>query len=175
MFKKILITSTLLMGCHTSVFAGLYVGPSLNYESISSNGLRYEGLRPMIVAGYGNVFRSWLYFAMEAFLGSKSIDINNKSGDGISLRTSYAYGGSFIPGVFLDDQILGYIRLGLISTKFTQLDIKKSGYEAGLGIEAKMIDCWNIRAEYDYVSYNSIAGLGHLKAGEYNLAVIYRF
>lgn len=177
MVKKILFTSALFIGNLSSVFAGsFYLGPALNFESLrSNNNIRYEGLRAMAMGGYSVWVRDWLYLAAEVFGGPKPLDINNVPRHGLSLKTSYSYGGSLIPGIFLDDQIMPYARIGYLSTKFENPSTKKSAYQLGVGLEAKVIDCWSIRGEYDYVKYKNISGIGQVRTDEFNLAAIYRF
>jgi hypothetical protein len=70
--------------------------------------------------------------------------------------------------------LLGYLRLGVIGTRFRNLGGSQWGYEGGFGLEASITDSWNIRGEFDWIGYRSIAGI---KPNEQlvSIAVIYKF
>jgi opacity protein-like surface antigen len=175
MLKKLVIISALFISSLSHLYAGFYVGPSLNFEAYNASNIRYEGLRPMLTAGYGTNFRNLLYISIEAFGGPKSITINNVPRNGNSLKTKWSYGGSLLPAYIIDQDLLLYLRLGLVSTNFEKLNTIKSGREIGIGLQAQVLECWSVRGEYDYLQYSSLSEIGQLRADEFNVAIIYQF
>jgi hypothetical protein len=176
MFKKILAISVVFATSLSTAFAGsFYIGPSIAYDSLRAGHIRYAGIYPVLSGGYDDWVWDWLYIAGEIFASPKSIDVNNEPKNGENLKTKYIYGVSIIPGINLDEMLLAYVRFGFASAKFQELDTTKGGTELGIGLETKLMDCWSVRAEYDYAKYSSIPSAGSLRADAFSLGAVYRF
>jgi len=64
--------------------------------------------------------------------------------------------------------------LGVIGTRFSNFGSSRWGYEGGIGMEGSISDSWNVRGEFDWISFKSIAGIktnGQL----YTIGAIYKF
>lgn len=175
MLKKLLIASGISIASISNACAGFYLGPTLTYNSYrAGGGTRYIDASPRATAGFGTV-RDYMYFAGEIFVGPKSIRIKDDSTASGSLKTSYSYGASILPGIMFDDTILGYARLGFITTHFEDANATKTGYQVGLGAQTDLTETWSIRAEYDHSVYRSISGLGTPKADQWSVGFLHHF
>lgn len=173
----LIIIISLIASLKTAAFAGaIYVAPSALFESISTQQLRYEGLSPRLDLGYGGiVYDERWYLAGEIFFTPKSIQILRNSINGQDLKVQYEWGASLLPGLFLDDILMIYVRLGIIATHFKDLDITRKGTQIGGGLEAWLNDTWSVRGEFDYTRYNRINSIGSPTSGTFMISAIYRF
>lgn len=177
MFKKLLATSAIFVGSLSTAFAtgSFYLGPSLTYMDLTSDVVNYTGLTPGLYLGYGAWARDWLNLSVEVFGKTKSYNIDSNNKDSINLKTDYNLGISLVPAANLDNVLLGFLRLGYVRTKFSSFDETKGGFQLGVGIEGELVECWNLRGEFDYTQYNSLDEIGTVKSKEVTLALIYRF
>lgn len=184
MLKKLLAGSIIFLSMLSSAYAEwsdrywgcVYLAPSLAYESIHANpNTRYEGVNPVLALGYGGLIKQTypVYIAIELFGAPKSITIHNDKFNNPGLKTGFNLGGSIIPGLYLDDVILAYVRVGMLSTNFADFDATRTGFQVGVGLQARLNSVWDLRGEYDYTSYSSIDGLGSIKSGTYMIGVVY--
>lgn len=178
MLKKLLAGTALCFASLTTANAGVfYIGPTLSYESITtSNSISYNGttLRPAL--GYGTMLGDTaFYLGAEIFAGLKPLTINNNAKNGISLKPSYSYGISALPGYFFDQDTLGYLRVGPIVQRFDQVGETKTGFEVGIGLAYSFADCWNVSGEFDYMKYPSFAGVSGPREGQFTLGLHYIF
>jgi opacity protein-like surface antigen len=150
----------------------LYVAPTLSYANIKVDNVRNEALNPQLGIGFGDLVREDLYFGMEAFGVLKSMSHNNSTNNNPSLNS---YGASILPGIPLDNTLLGFMRLGVVNTHFDSYDEDKSGIQVGLGLQAMLNTTWSIRGEYIYTRYQRIDTLGAPATGQYSLGAVYRF
>ena len=118
---------------------------------------------------------SLIYIAGELFAIPFTAVLNNNPNKINSLKTSYSFGASILPGYYFDDSVLGYVRLSYIATRFEKIPTTKAGYEAGLGVDISWTVNWRVFGEYDYVKYRSIDNLGTPKAGNYIVGLKYNF
>jgi hypothetical protein len=158
MLKKLLVASAIFGGCLSSVFAGLYLGPSLSYDSIWVGNTRYQGISPRITLGFGHDFGEWVYGAVEIF-ATRSFQLHNNPNIA-SLRVTWVYGASILPGIQLDPVLAAFARLGIVNADFVNIGTDRTGYQAGLGLQAKLSPSWTIRAEYDYTHYRVLDAIG---------------
>jgi opacity protein-like surface antigen len=174
--KKILGLSCLALGLCQAAFAGnFYIGPSLFLGKVSASHSSYTNIHPRLSLGYGEMFDNY-YAGVELFATPFSIDLSNNVNNGnISTKTTRSLGIAFIPGVMLNNTILGYARLGVVSTTFTAPDTMRPGVQVGLGLQSSLNDLWSIRGEYLFTSYRSMSGLGSPKSNEIGVGVIYKF
>src|SRR3990167_424691 len=159
----------------TSAYAGFYAGPLLSFESLSVNGASYQGFMPRLMLGYGGFVREAFFLGAEMEAGTTSIPINNHPNSYAGLKTSYSYGISLVPGLALDEYLMGYVRLGVLFSHFSSanLNATHSGFQRGLGLETKFAENWSVRGEVDYVSYASFANVGSPAAFQYVLGLNY--
>lgn len=177
MFKKVLFASVLSCTAMTNTYAGFYIGPTLAYQSITVNDDRptYQGLAPRFSLGYEQLLKNDFKVAMGVFYGPKSFTINSHNSDtGGSLKTSYSYGASIMPGYIFDDVVSGYLRVGAIATHFSDADTTRNGMILGAGVDLSMTENWDMTFEYDYSKYNSISGIGQPQEGQFILGFMRR-
>jgi len=175
MFRRLLAIIGISVGCLTSASAGVYMGPLVSYESIRAGGASYEGFTPRLTLGYSDYIRDSLYLAGEILAGGATINHNNGPSATASLKTSYSYGASIIPGVALDRTIMAYGRAGVLKSRFSTLRKTRSGLMLGLGVQIRLTDTWETRAEYDNTKYQSISGVGSPNADQYSLGLVYKW
>ncbi len=172
--KKLLMTGALFIAVSSVASAAFaaaaapapYVGGGLGLTVNSSHGSSYRGVPLTIFGGYGGVVSNGFYMAGEVFADVVTADLNNSSSQ---LSSSYAYGISFIPGVMLSQDTLGFVRLGLQDAHFKHRS-SKDGVELGLGMQTAINPSWDVRGEYDYIQYN-----GSLKSDRFGLGMLYHF
>jgi opacity protein-like surface antigen len=157
-----------------SVFAGVYLGLSANYDNIFRDDASYQGVGPQVAIGYSGVTNQWLYLAGELFGSTRGWQINNNIANGQSMKPIYSLGASLIPGYILDMQVMAYLRAGTIYTRFDQGNAFRNAYQIGAGLQYNLSCAWDIRAEYDYMQYNKIQGGGSPRTEEFSVGVIYR-
>lgn len=158
--------------------SSFYSAIDLPYESIKTTGasdISYGGYNPRLAFGIENLFANWYYLAGEVFYGPISMTVNNNPDNNGSLKTSYSYGVSVIPGLNFDDIVIGYARIGAIRTRFSSIDVNKSGFQIGAGLQGVINACWRVRGDYVRTIYNSISGIGDPKADQYSVGLIYAF
>ncbi len=174
MFKKSLIAIAAVAFSASVGASAPYVGASLGIDNNTSSTSNFRGLSPLISAGYGAAFNQNIYLAGEGFANLGTITINNNSTSASSVKTSYGYGLSFIPGVFLSDHSMLYARAGVIRTKFSRANSTATGGQLGLGIQTSVTQNCDIRGEYDYASYNKVGGVSP-QADQYTIGLVYKF
>lgn len=176
MFKKMATTLMLFAGSVSIATAGsIYVAPTLMYQNTYTDDIRYEEVSPKLALGYSTVSQQWIYLAGELFGSVKGHTLTNHPKNGQNLRINYSMGMSLIPGLMLDPYLIGYVRLGLVYSRFDQADVMRNAYQVGAGMQFNVNPSWDIRAEYDYMQYSRISNLGSPRAGEVSVSGIYRF
>lgn len=170
------VTALLISSCSMAWTGSAYVAPSINYISIrGSNESGYIGMTGQLALGYSTVVSNWIYLAAEAFASSKAVTIDNTSSSVGSLRPQYSYGGYLIPGIVLDYVVMAYGKLGVISTRFNNINVTRGGYQAGGGVQVNVCGNWNVEAEYIYTRYHSINGAGSPSVDQFGAGLVYRF
>lgn len=176
MLKKLIHITALSAACLSTAFAGnFYAGPSIIYQTVSADGIGYNGAAPRLTLGYQDMLSQRVYAAAEIFSNPTTFKIYNNPNNVGSLRVTYSYGISVLPGVNLDNTIIGYVRLGVIKTRFDNLNVVKSGAQYGVGLHWLMTDVWSIRGEYSYTKYKSITNIGHPDANTYSIGLMRTF
>ncbi|EKD72111.1 MAG: hypothetical protein ACD_46C00004G0005 [uncultured bacterium] len=176
MIKKILFATSLFTASLSIAQAGaFYIGPSINVIDVTSPNGSYRGLDPRISFGYSDIFSSSTYLAGEIFTTPFSAVLSENTSNSTSLKTSRNFGASFIPGVFISSDAIGYARLGLITTKFTGPSVYKTGAQFGVGLQAALAPNWSLRSEYDFITYGTISQLGSPKTDQFTIGVLYHF
>jgi len=174
-----LLASGLLLSSATAALANsggvFYLAPALQYISLYVGSNKYQGISPIITAGYGGMVNSVIYLAGEIFAIPATATINNNPNQNGSLRTSYGYGASLLPGYYFDDSVMGYARLGYIVARFENFHTTKAGYEVGAGVDIGWTANISFYGEYDFAKYRTLENVGAPKAGIYTLGLKYKF
>lgn len=176
MLRKILIMSAILAMNSVVAFASPapYVGFSVSEKTNTATATNARGVPATLFIGYGGSITQNIYLGGELFgtIGSANIIDNG-------LESSYGYGISFIPGFMINDRTMGYIRLGVVRTRFTPSAAGNntvSGGQFGLGMQTNIMQSWDLRGEYIYHFYSSLTGVnGSPKSDEFALGLVYKF
>ncbi len=182
MFKKIVIASAILATSSSIAFADAapYVGASLglnstNYklnDALSTNtNFNSSGLNGGVYAGYGATLSNNFYLGGEALLKARSFSTSTKLINGgttnAKLTSSYSYGVSVLPGYKFTDTLLGYVRAGVVKTRFKlaqdNLGSKTdslTGGQLGLGLQTELVKNVNLRGEFVHTRYSSFKAFG---------------
>jgi len=173
MLRKALLTTACLLTVLPPAHAGyFYLGPTIVYQTMSVNNAGYNGIAPRMTLGYEDMLTPVIYTGVEIFSNPTTIKVYNNPSDQGSLRVTYSYGASLLPGINFDNTIVGYGRLGLIRTRFDNLGQVKSGVEYGVGIKWMLNDLWSAKGEYTYTKYNNINPMGHPSSNTYSIGLL---
>lgn len=184
MLKKLVLISA-LAAISPTAFANTapYIGASVGITANTSNGTvtggGFRGVPFNLFAGYGGLMNQSLYLAGEIFGTAGTANIS----DSTQLKTSYAFGASFIPGLMLSDHTLAYLRAGALRADFPNSNSNMlTGGQFGFGLQTCLTQNLDLRGEYDYVAYQSasyrVAGSTSSvtpRADQFNLGLVYRF
>ncbi|MDX1901982.1 MAG: outer membrane beta-barrel protein [Gammaproteobacteria bacterium] len=197
MFKKLVIASAVLAVTTSPAFAGAYKGvykgempcPTYNppvapYLGISigkktayaNTSEAFQGFVGTLSLGYGGIVSPNWYLAGEVFADGVA-KIDDDSASAVSVSSSWDYGVSLIPGYMITSNVLAYLRLGGIDTRFNSSGSNwKWGWQVGLGGQTNVAQNWDLRAEYVYTSNSSPkTGVSRVSTDAVNLGLIYRF
>lgn len=156
----------------SGLYLGLGIGSRVNYTNNTPTA--YTGLQGTVLGGYS---MNWddFYTGLEIFI-QDNMQINNYSTSRGSAKSSWGYGFSVLPGYLIADNVLGFARLGIISTRFSTGNTMATGGQVGLGMQTALCMNWDLRGEYIYSFYNSLTSgtVGNPKSQEYNLSLIYK-
>lgn len=179
MLKKIFAMILIWVSALSSAFAiSVYIAPSAIWDSYYAAPIRYEGWTGRLALGLGLPLQAPFSLAIEGWVIpiKPSTHTNNTFGIA-SLKPSYSYGASLLPGYILDDYLRVFIRLGGLGTKFDSLNETVAAWQAGAGIDV-FLSCfsrWSVRGEWDYSRYRSTSSVGVISDGEYSAGIVYRF
>jgi len=168
MLKKIIFGSMLLLAT-TSVFADEpmpYVGANVGLAVNTNPGNNFRGIPLGVLAGYGGQISSSLYLAGEVFVTIITPQLDSNG----NVKSNYNYGISLLPGMFLSQHTMGYLRLSLVKTHFPQLKTTKTGGQLGVGVQTSMTQSFDVRGEYIFSRYS-----GSLNTDQFNIGLIYKF
>lgn len=147
----------------------------VSLQNITSMDNNYRSLRPTLAIGYSD-YMDFYYLAAEIFASLGSATLSSSHNDeGNSLRISQDYGASIIPGLFLSEGVVSYLRLGVVSSKFRAPTTTKTGGQVGIGLQASLSTAWSLRGEYVYTAYSDVENIGSPKVDTYSLGLIYKF
>lgn len=167
--------------CRTYTFdSGFYLGlfPGLVTSYVVGGGSVYKGFTGSIFAGYAYV-SSYFYLAAE-LAAQRDVELQNyptainANGNPVGLRTNYGGSFSLIPGYLLADTVMGYLRIGTVTTHFMDTAQTKTGAQAGIGLQVATSENWMVRCEYAYAFYPSISYVGSPRRDSYHIGFIYR-
>lgn len=177
MFKKLLIASAILATTSTVALAdgAPYLGASLGVVNNTSSQGSFRGMPLTINGGYGAKVNQTVYLAGELFgvLGTSTLDSNPNPGVR-SIKSTYGFGASFIPGLMISDSTMTFLRLGAVKTRFANLGKTVGGGQAGLGLQTSLTQNLDLRGEYDYTKYNKVQGVS-IRSDAFNIGLVYKF
>jgi opacity protein-like surface antigen len=175
-FKKIIIATGSLAMTSTMALAGSapYVGAALGINTITSttSGSSFRSAPLDLFAGFGGTVNSALYLGGEVTATPFTALLSNT---GNSLKTTYSYGISFLPGVMFSDHTLGYVRAGVTRSHFSSIGQNKTGGQLGVGMQTDVMPELNLRTEYVYTSYSKVGTVRSPKSDAFKLGLIYKF
>lgn len=179
MLKKIITTTLIsfsLLASHAALAGmGPYLGGSINLNDNFSSQSSFRGLSGALLGGFGGTVSDDFYLAGELFGEYGSVVLDNNVGFGSpSLRTTYSYGLSMLPGLMLSNRTMSYLRFGLLKTNFIGIGTTATGGQIGFGIQTSLTQDWDLRGEYDYVGYQKIRGISP-STDQFKLGFIYKF
>lgn len=179
MFKKILIASAILSATSGIALAtpAPYVGASLGFQTntaskVDTVAANYTGFPVNLFAGYGGVVSQSFYLAGEL---TGTVGTFSSSSTNNSIRTTYGFGASLIPGVMMSDRTLSFARFGAVRTRFNNKNTTVTGGQVGLGMQTSLTQNIALRGEYDYTMYRSFSNVSKPHAGEASVGVVYSF
>jgi len=175
MIKKIIACAITALCMQSSWAGNVYLGPALFLQDNTTPTSNYRGLQPRLTAGYADSLQD-LFLAGEIFVDPTSAIIsNNYSSPGaVSARSTWSYGAGILPGTLITEHVLGFARIGVLTTKFTGPSTSRWGAEFGLGLQTCLTPYWDLRAEYIYTAYKTVPHLGAVKADQVGIGLIYK-
>jgi opacity protein-like surface antigen len=176
MFRKLVVTSAVLVITSSIAMANAapYVGVSVGVANNSYSGGNFRGVTTQLSGGYGATINQSFYLGGELFVNNFTITMNDNSYAN-SMRSTYGYGASIIPGLIISNHTMAFLRAGVVRTRFSELSHTGTGGEVGLGLQTSVTQNWDLRAEYDYVGYGNIVHGISPNADQFNLGLVYKF
>lgn len=160
-----------------AVAGNTYVGADLGYRTVTTNsniGSKFRGWLPGLFIGYGTMTVDNYYLAGEFAANWVSETSNSYTMRSQSLRISPEYTLSFIPGMVLKPELLGFLRIGIGEGRLAaQGDWLLAGV-MGVGLEYTLTPCWNLRGEFDYSVFHDTS-VGTPNAADFVLALKYTY
>ncbi|MDR3477551.1 MAG: outer membrane beta-barrel protein [Gammaproteobacteria bacterium] len=176
MLKKIFAGCTLLFSCITVAHAAaFYLGPTIFLKANTSNSNSIREASPRFSLGYGGNTTQYYYFGGEIFVDPFSAVVSNHNKTGPTMRDTHSFGISIIPGVRLNESSMVYVRIGGIDSHFTYNNNNDVGLQLGLGLSTTVSMNWDVRGEYNYVTYRSMTDIGAPRSDWYGIGAVYRF
>ncbi len=153
-----------------------YVGADLFIQNISANWASFRDLHPRFALGYAD-WSNQYYLGGEVFYIPATLVLSDIRGnrEGSTAKASNSFGASLLPGAFLYNNLLGYLHLGLIDSRFVAPNSMKLGMQLGCGLQTKFREQWAFRAEYIYTAYSSVVKIGTPNSNELGVGVVYFF
>ncbi|MCC2666389.1 MAG: hypothetical protein K0S63_305 [Gammaproteobacteria bacterium] len=154
-FKKIIIATGVLAMSSSIAFAGAapYVGAALGVNTMTStSGNNFRSMPLDLFAGFGAKMNASFYLGGEITATPLSALLSKSPGN--VLRTTYSYGISIMPGAMFSDHTVGYVRVGVVRSRFNFFDETKTGGQVGAGIQTDVMPDLSLRTEYVYSWYS---------------------
>lgn len=163
--------------CPACVHAAFNTGPYLGLSASSrvnylSHPAAFHGVEGTVFAGYSTAWDQ-MYGAVEIF-AQKAASIANYRTTAGSTASSWGYGLSVLPGYMVTENVLGYLRLGVVKSRFTTGNSNLTGGQVGLGMETALSNNWDLRGEWVHSFYKAMR-LGNPKSQQFNLGLLYKF
>lgn len=170
-----IITAFFLLLISTLVHAGnIYMGPSLFVVDNQGNS-SFRGFFPRLSFGYSFDFLDDMYLGAELFAVAATGTLDdNYSPPYQSAKSDRSYGVSVMPGFSINDRTMGYFRFGLLTSNFPGPNVYRSAAQWGVGLQTMLTANWDVRAEYNYVTYRTVANLGSIKSDQVGVGLVYK-
>ncbi len=185
MLKKSVITSIALVTMVSSsiIQAGAYLGIAAganqgrwNITDSAGNNVKFGRSSAMgsIFAGYGSMLNANLYLGGETLAslantgGPYQTFMTPGGAMPASIKQTYSYGLSILPGVVVGQGTMLYFRGGMVRSHFQvragnttyNQTLNLNGKQLGVGIERAYTSNVDVRLEYAYTRFNSVSSLG---------------
>lgn len=158
---------------YIGLLTGVVVNTSDDAENVGEAAANYRGMPITIMGGYGADVGNAFYLGGEVLFTPSTGELSSSQGN--DLKTTYGYGLSFIPGIRVSENVLGYARFGLLQTHYEEQGSNVSGAQFGVGLQASLTQHWDMRGEYNVTSYNNVKNISALRSDQFNIGVVYRF
>ena len=168
------INFTLPKSSYQGFAMGPYVGASVGVR-INGSGApaSYYGGEGTLSLGYGHLWNRF-YLAAE-LVGGESTTLRNLPNSPSDMLSGWSLGGDLIPGYLINDKVLGYLRLGGVSTQFNMANVNQGAWQVGLGGQTNLNTNLDLRGEYIYSQYQAIEAMGTPHSSQFNLGLVYKF
>lgn len=196
MLKKVILASSIFALTTGVVIASPapYVGAGLgiitNTSSFTATGTtvnntgktvqigqpaNFRGVPLNVFVGFGGVVNQNLYLAGELAGTAATGEISSNG----SLKTTYGYSASVLPGAMLSDHTLAFARVGVVRTHFSNANDTQTGAQLGLGLQTSVMQNVDIRGEYDFTAYGSFNNkngrISAPRSDAFNMGLVYKF
>jgi len=160
--------------CERFQYTRLYLGPTLMVQDISADHASFRALHPRLSLGVAD-WSNRYYVGAELFFIPFNMDLSDRRGNTTarSAKTSNSFGVSVLPGARLYKEIWGYVRVGLITSRFVSPNSMALGGQLGAGLQTWLRPHLALRGEYIYTAYNSVSQVGTPNSNEFGLGFVY--
>jgi len=183
--------------------AGPYVGASggvLSAIGKTPSTTAYQAFSGTLSIGAGRMFAHRFYMAGEFYLGDNIKAKNFNSGLlGYGIQSGFNYGGDFIPGFMITDNVLAYLRIGGMRALFSsipstrpefvrnfgredsraftrRIDLIRNGWQVGVGSQTNLYKNLDGRAEFVYSQFQgAIIEENKGMISQVNIGLVYKF
>lgn len=173
MFKKIIaITVLLLFSASAFALTGSYLAGSAGLINVTNKqgSSDYRGMNANLALGYGGMYSACTYLAGEVFGVPGTIAISSNT----TLKITYGVGASLLGGMLMTEKTIGYLRLGVIGSRFTNQKKNVAGGQFGLGLQTNFCQNWDLRGEYVYAKYRSFGSVSSPTVDGFNVGLVVR-
>lgn len=176
MKKSILASAILLTSLSIPAFAAnFYVGPTIFAEHITGSHSHVDGVHPRLSVGFSGIIEEDYYLAAEVFaIPTSATFADSHSANTVSVKIDHSFGLSLLPGIMLTDDLLGFLRLGVIQSRFDGISASKTGGQVGAGLQTQLTKSWDLRGEFIYTEYKSSPTIGTPRNREVGIGVTYQ-
>lgn len=169
-------TANALTLCDQFCHGKFYVAPSLLVEQISANHSSFRGLPAQMALGHAD-WSNRYYIAAEVFYIPATLVLSDMRGNAnaSTAKSSNSFGISLLPGTLIYKKILGFLRIGLITSRFVAPNSMKLGAQLGAGLQTRLNNEFALRAEYTYTGYSSVSQIGTPHTNTLGFGFLYFF
>lgn len=156
--------------------SSIYLYPNVLLQSITSDDSSYRGISPKLALGFGTILGQSFFLAGEVGATIGTAILSNNTGDtNTSLRVNRSYDFSILPGMLFSESTLGFLRLGVVTSNFSQFNENVMGGEIGVGLQFAVLNCLYLRGEYYYTAYGASKDVGTPVSDTFALGAVYTF
>jgi opacity protein-like surface antigen len=176
MKKKTLLMALMatLVSLDAAAYTHTYVGGTVGLQDVIAYPNVYRAWQPGLFIGYGSDFEKDYYIAGEFMATFAATISNNYTNRNDSMRNSPIISLSLIPGMYLVNGAMMFLRLGIAETYFPPVSTWRPGGIAGIGLDVSFTSCWSVRTEYDYSVFRAIDA-GTPRSDMFALSLKYTF